>query len=66
MAKKPFTTRLDEAALALAQRLAAAERRSVTSIIELAILQYAETARRHTTAEASQPKTKPRGRQSRD
>ena len=42
MAKRPFTTRIDEAVLALAQRLAEVERRSVTSVIELSILEYAE------------------------
>jgi hypothetical protein len=41
MAKKPFTTRLDEHVLALAQRIAEAERRSVTSVIEVALLDYA-------------------------
>jgi predicted transcriptional regulator len=42
MGKKPFTTRLDGEVLDLAQRLAEAERRSVTSLIEMAILEYAE------------------------
>ena len=42
MGKKPFTTRIDEEVLELAQRLAEAERRSVTSLIEVAILEYAE------------------------
>jgi hypothetical protein len=41
MVKKPFTTRLDEHVLALAQRIAKAERRSVTSVIEIALLDYA-------------------------
>lgn len=41
MGKKPFTTRLDEDVLELAQRLAEAERRSVTSLIEVAIIEYA-------------------------
>jgi hypothetical protein len=41
MVKKPFTTRLDEHVLALAQRIADAERRSVTSVIEVALLEYA-------------------------
>jgi hypothetical protein len=41
MVKKPFTTRLDEHVLALAQRIAEAERRSVTSVIEIAVLDYA-------------------------
>jgi len=41
MSKKPFTTRLDEKVLAIAQRLADAERRSVTSLIEVAVLEYA-------------------------
>jgi hypothetical protein len=38
--KKPFTTRIDEGVLAVAQRLADAERRSVTSMIEVAVLEY--------------------------
>jgi predicted transcriptional regulator len=42
MVKKPFTTRLDDKVLDLAQRLADAERRSVTSLIEVAILEYSE------------------------
>ncbi len=42
MTKKPFTTRLDPAVLALAQQLAEAERRSITSVIELALIEYAE------------------------
>ncbi|WP_408903841.1 ribbon-helix-helix protein, CopG family [Rhodopila sp.] len=42
MVKKPFTTRIDEDVLLLAQKLAAAERRSVTALIEIAILEYAE------------------------
>lgn len=46
MGKKPFTTRIDEEVLALAQRLADTERRSVTSLIEVAVLDYA--ARRGT------------------
>jgi hypothetical protein len=41
MVKKPFTTRVDEEVLAVAQRLADAERRSVTSLIEVAVLEYA-------------------------
>jgi hypothetical protein len=41
MAKKPFTTRIDEAVLALAQRVADAERRSVTSVFEVALIDYA-------------------------
>jgi hypothetical protein len=41
MVKKPFSTRIDEAVLELAQRLADTERRSVTSLIEVAILEYA-------------------------
>jgi hypothetical protein len=41
MGKKPFTTRLDEEVLTLAQRLADAERRSVTALIEVAVLEYA-------------------------
>lgn len=42
MVKKPFTTRIDEAIINLAQKMAAAERRSVTSLIEIAIIEYAE------------------------
>jgi len=41
MSKKPFTTRIDEEVLAVAQRLAVTERRSVTSLIEVAVLEYA-------------------------
>ena len=40
MGKKPFTTRIDEEVLAVAQRLAVTERRSVTSLIEVAVLEY--------------------------
>jgi hypothetical protein len=47
MGKKPFTTRLDERVLAVAQRLADQERRSVTSLIEVAILEYADRHREH-------------------
>ena len=42
MTKKPFTTRLDEEILELAHRLAEADRRSVTMVIELAVLEYAD------------------------
>jgi hypothetical protein len=42
MVKKPFTTRLDEAVMELAQRMADAERRSVTALIEIAVIEYAE------------------------
>jgi len=45
MSKKPFTTRIDEDVLALAQRLADDERRSVTSLIEVAVLEYAANRR---------------------
>ena len=41
MGKRPFTTRIDEEVLAVAQRLADIERRSVTSLIEVAVLAYA-------------------------
>jgi len=41
MGKKPFTTRIDEDVLAAAQKLAQQERRSVTSVIEVAVLEYA-------------------------
>jgi hypothetical protein len=42
MGKKPFTTRIDEAVMELAQRMADAERRSVTALIEIAVIEYAE------------------------
>jgi hypothetical protein len=42
MTKKPFTTRFDPDVLALAQQLAKAQRRSITAIIELALIEYAE------------------------
>jgi hypothetical protein len=41
MGKRPFTTRIDEEVLALARRMAATERRSVTALIEIAVLEYA-------------------------
>ena len=41
MAKKSFTTRFDVAVLALAEQVAAAERRSITSVFEMALLDYA-------------------------
>lgn len=41
MSKKPFTTRIDPELLELAKKIAKAERRSVTAIIELAIIEYA-------------------------
>ncbi|TPL38879.1 toxin-antitoxin system HicB family antitoxin [Mesorhizobium sp. B2-4-6] len=40
--KKPFTTRLDPSVLALAERIADTERRSVTAVIEIALIEYAE------------------------
>jgi hypothetical protein len=40
--KKPFTTRLDPSVLAMAEQLAVIERRSVTSVIELALIEYGE------------------------
>ena len=43
MAKKAFTTRIDPAILALAQKLAELDRRSITAVIEIAILEYAES-----------------------
>jgi hypothetical protein len=59
MAKKPFTTRIDDAVLVLAQRVAEIERRSVTSVIEVALLEYAERhgfeAARQQPAEARAP-----------
>ncbi|SFL00079.1 hypothetical protein SAMN04488498_12225 [Mesorhizobium albiziae] len=42
MTKKPFTTRLDPAILALAQKLAEVDRRSMTAVIEVALIEYAE------------------------
>ena len=42
MTKKPWSTRLDEDVLALAQRVAEAERRSVTAVFEVAVIEYAE------------------------
>lgn len=42
MTKKPFTTRLDPAILAMAQKLAATDRRSITAVIEIALIEYAE------------------------
>ncbi|QNT79290.1 hypothetical protein [Entomobacter blattae] len=40
MAKKPFTTRLDEEVLRAATKIAEKERRSITSVIEIAVLEY--------------------------
>jgi hypothetical protein len=40
MPKKAFTTRIDGDVLALAQQLAEIERRSVTSILEVAVIDY--------------------------
>lgn len=42
MAKRPFTTRIDEQVLALAQRIAEQDRRSVTAVIEIAVLEMAK------------------------
>ena len=42
MVKQRFTTRFDDSVLALAERVADAERRSVTSVFEVALLDYAE------------------------
>lgn len=42
MSKKPFTTRLDPAVLELAQKLAEVDRRSITAVIEVALIEYAE------------------------
>jgi hypothetical protein len=41
MSKKPFTTRLDPAVLELAQKLAEMDRRSITAVIEVALIEYA-------------------------
>jgi hypothetical protein len=54
MSKKPFTTRIDEEVLAIAQRLADSERRSVTSLIEVAVLAYAT---RHGVLPSAQDET---------
>jgi predicted transcriptional regulator len=40
MSKHFFTMRLDDEVLEVAQRLAADERRSVTAVIEVAVLAY--------------------------
>ena len=40
MPKRSFTTRMDEAVLQVAQRVAELERRSVTSVLEVAVLEY--------------------------
>jgi hypothetical protein len=40
--KKPFTTRLDPAILELAERLAELDRRSVTAVIEVALIEFAK------------------------
>ena len=40
MGKTSFTTRLDADVLDLARRLAIADRRSVTAVIEVAVLEY--------------------------
>ena len=42
LSKRPFTSRLDEEVLAVATRLAERERRSVTAILELAVIEYGE------------------------
>lgn len=57
MAKKPFTTRMDEEVLAVAQRLAVTERRSVTALIEVAVLEY---AKRHDAEPGPETKSKSR------
>ena len=54
MGKKPFTTRMDEQVMVLAQRLAVLERRSVTSLIEISVLEYA--ARRGVTPQPQDDK----------
>jgi hypothetical protein len=40
MTKAPFTTRIDEDIRALAEKVAESERRSLTSLIEVALLEY--------------------------
>lgn len=42
MAKKSFSTRFDGDVLDVAQRLAEMERRSLTALIEIAVLDYGE------------------------
>ena len=42
MSKQRFTTRIDADVLAFAARLAADERRSVTAIMEIAVIEYGE------------------------
>ncbi|MEE8658501.1 RHH-1 domain-containing protein [Acetobacteraceae bacterium EV16G] len=43
MAKKSFTTRLDEDVLAIADQIAKLERRSVTAVLEISVLEYARS-----------------------
>ena len=42
MGKQPFSTRISQEALAIARRIGKAERRSVTSALECAVIEYAE------------------------
>jgi hypothetical protein len=62
MSKKPFTTRIDEDVLSLAQRLADDERRSVTSLIEVAVLEYAANRRVRALLPEKEPQTAEAGR----
>ena len=59
MTKKPFNTRLDETVLDTAQRIAKAERRSVTSVIEVAVLAYEKKAPSPDDPAASEQDTAP-------
>ena len=52
MVKKPFTTRIDDEVLELAQKVAESERRSITSVIELAIIAYAKDRGLHLATRA--------------
>jgi hypothetical protein len=42
MSRRPISARMDVRVLAIARRLAASENRSITTIFELALLEYAE------------------------
>jgi hypothetical protein len=55
MAKKAFTTRLDEGVLEVAQRLAEQDRRSVTSVIEVAVLELGRAKGIHPTGKPAEP-----------
>jgi hypothetical protein len=59
MLKKPSTARLDDRVLEVAQRLATAERRSVISLIEIAVLEYERRRRAAPDIEMSAAKPPP-------